>query len=202
MRELARCGIVRRYKRGSVLIHEGEHGDAIYIVLSGRLRAYSEGPEGREITYGWYGAGECLGEMSLDGGPRAASVMAVDDSVCAMIPRDVLRQRLADDPDLTFELISRVIRRARLATEHARGLALLDVAGRLVALLETLAQDAGDGTRVITQRLTHQMIAERIGASRIMVTRVMKELAESGHVRIDRRRIRVLRPLSATAHSG
>ena len=74
LRALAAKGEIRRYRRNTLLIEEGDFGDTLYLILSGRLRSYSSGDKGREITYGVYGPGEYLGEMSLDGGPRSANV--------------------------------------------------------------------------------------------------------------------------------
>jgi CRP/FNR family transcriptional regulator, cyclic AMP receptor protein len=85
LRDLAARGEVRRYRRGTLLIQEGDVGETLFIILSGRLRAYSVGDREREITYGVYGPGEYIGEMSLDGGPRSASVMTVEACTCVVI---------------------------------------------------------------------------------------------------------------------
>ena len=80
--ELAARGELRRYRKGTLLIQEGDHGDTIFIIQSGRLRAFSAGDNDREITYGVYGPGEYLGELSLDGGPRSASVITLEACTC------------------------------------------------------------------------------------------------------------------------
>ncbi len=195
LRELARRGIVKRYRRGTRIVEEGDHGDTMFVVLAGALRSFTEGPGGRELTYGIYGPGECLGEMSLDGGPRSANVVAHEASVCAMVTRATLRARLAEDPELAFTLITRVIHRARLATEHARGMAMLDVYGRLAAVLESQAVDDSEGARVLPRPTTHRELAGLIGASRVMITRLLNDLSAGGYIRIDDRRIRLLKPL-------
>ena len=130
---------MRRYRKGTLLIQEGDFGDTIFIILDGRLRVYSADDNDREITYGVYGPGEYLGEMSLDGGPRSASVITVASSVCAVVGRRTLERFIADRPEFAFELLSKVIRRARTATISARQLALNDVYGRLRLLLASLA---------------------------------------------------------------
>lgn len=185
LRALARRGEVRHYRRGTVLIHEGDHGDTLLIVLAGRLRAYASGEGGREITFGVYGAGEYLGEMSLDGGPRSASVETVEASVCSVVTRQTLQQYIAEHPEFAFELLAKVIRRARAATLSAKQLALNDVYGRLVALLGELATPGADGAREVRPRLTHQDMARRVGCSREMVSRLMKDLEGGGWVRVD-----------------
>jgi CRP/FNR family cyclic AMP-dependent transcriptional regulator len=176
LRALAARGTTRRYRRGTVLIEEGDLSDSLYIILSGRLRAYSAANNGREITYGVYGAGDYLGEMSLDGGPRSASVITLEASVCSVVTRQTLTQHIAEYPEFAFELLAKVIRRARAATLSAKQLALNDVYGRLRLLLDSLAQPTPDGGRVIHERLTHQEMAHRLGCSREMVSRLLKDL--------------------------
>ncbi len=143
---LAERGEIRRYRKGTLLIQEGDQGDTLFIILSGRLRAFSAGDNDREITYGAYGAGEYIGEMSLDGGPRSASVITLEASVCAVVARRTLERYIAEHPGFAFELLSKVIRRARVATLNARQLALNDVYGRLKLLLGALAMPQPDGT--------------------------------------------------------
>jgi CRP/FNR family cyclic AMP-dependent transcriptional regulator len=184
VRALAQRGVVAAYTKGTLLIHEGDVGDTLYIILSGRLRSFSvDAQSGREITYGSYGPGEYLGEMGLDGGPRSASVITLEPSVCAMVRRATLEQHIAENPGFAFELLSKVIRRARAATLSVRQMALNDVYGRLKLLLESLAVAQPDGSRVLGERLTHQEIANRIGCTREMVSRVMRDLETGGHVR-------------------
>jgi CRP/FNR family transcriptional regulator, cyclic AMP receptor protein len=199
LRALARRGEVRRYARGSLLIQEGDVGDTLYVILDGRLRAFSVSlASGREITYGSYGPGEYLGELGLDGGPRSASVIAVEPSVCAVVTRATLERHIAEQPGFAFELLTKVIRRARVATLTARQLALNDVYGRLKALLELQAgPPQADGRRALAERLTHQEMANRIGCTREMVSRVMRDLARGGYVDDGGGRLAILRPLPA-----
>jgi CRP/FNR family cyclic AMP-dependent transcriptional regulator len=183
LRLLALRGEIKHYPKLQRLIEEGSHGDTLFVILAGRLRAYSADERGHELIYGIYGPGEYLGEMSLDGGPRSASVVADEPSVCAVITRHTLRQHIAEHPDFALELIGRVIRRARVATQSARDMALLDAYSRVVRLLESLAAAQPDGTRRIDERLTHAEIAARVGCSREMVSRLMKDLERGGLAR-------------------
>jgi len=193
--ELAARGLLRRYRKGTILIEEGDRGDALYIIVSGRLRAFSSAANGREITFGIYGAGEYLGEMSLDGGPRSASVETVEASVCSVVTREILDEFIDERPAFAFELLSKVIRRARAATLSAKNLALNSVYGSLKQLLESAATPAADGTAVIGERLTHQDIANRLGCSREMVSRVMKDLETGQYLRHREGRLVIIRPL-------
>lgn len=188
---LAARGEARRYRKGMLLIQEGDQGDTLYIVLQGRLRAFSVGDNGREITYGTYGAGEFIGEMSLDGGPRSASVETLEATVCAVVTRTTLEQHVSAEPGFAFELLSKVIRRARAATLSAKQLALNDVYGRLKLLLEGSAVPQPDGSLWIADRLTHQQMAHYLGSSREMVSRLMKDLQDGGLVTVEGKGLRL-----------
>lgn len=192
LRPLATRGELRRYRKHSLLIQEGDRGDALYLILSGRLRAFSVGDNGREITYGVYDVGEYVGEMSLDGGPRSASVETVSPCVCAVITRHSLTEHIASHPEFAYELLAKVIRRARAATLSARQMALNDVYGRLKSLLESLALPPDEqGSRLLAERLTHQELAHRVGCSREMVSRVMKDLERGGWITPDQEGLRL-----------
>ena len=193
LRALARQGVPRTYTKGRLLIEEADTGDTLYIILSGRLRAFASADNGREITYGHYGPGEYVGEMSLDGGLRSASVEATERCVCAVITRRTLEAFIAEHPAFAFELLSKVIRRARAATLSARQMALNDVYGRLRIALDELAEPLDDEQRIIRERITHQDLANRIGCSREMVSRIIKDLERGGHLKIEDRRIVILR---------
>ena len=195
---LAALGIQRRYRSGALLIQEGETGDTIYIVLQGRLRAFLGDGNGKELTLGFYGAHEYVGEMSLDGGPRSANVEAVEASTCSVISRAVLLDYLAGHPEFALELMARLIRRARLATQSAGSVALIDVYGRLVRMLNQLAAapDAS-GERRLNERLTHQELAQHLACSREMVSRLLKDLETGGYIAVRERWIWLLKALPA-----
>jgi CRP/FNR family cyclic AMP-dependent transcriptional regulator len=183
---LAQRGVARAYPKDTLLIHEGDVGDSLYIVLAGRLRVFSvDDQQGREITYGTYGAGEYVGEFGLDGGARAASVITLEPSVCALVTRATLQAHIAARPEFAFELLAKVIRRARAATLTARQLALNDVYGRVKLQLEALAERMPDGRLRIPERLTHREMASRAGCSREMISRVLKDLETGGYVTLD-----------------
>ncbi|NZD58803.1 Crp/Fnr family transcriptional regulator [Sphaerotilus montanus] len=192
---LARRAVPRRYRKGVILIQEGEFGDTLYIVLSGRIKVFSIGPNDREITFGLYGSGEFVGEMSLDGGPRAASVITVEPTTCVVITRPTLLEHITQYPEFAFELLAKVIARARTATRDARNMALMDSYGRLVALIEELAVQQEDGTRRLVSRITHAEIASRIGCSREMVSRLLKDLERGGYTATIGRGLHILKPL-------
>jgi CRP/FNR family cyclic AMP-dependent transcriptional regulator len=199
LRALARRGELRRLRRGSLLISEGDRGDTLFIVVAGRLRAFGSGADGREVTYGSYGAGEYLGEMGLDGGERSASVEASEPSWVVVVTRPTLEAHLHADPAFAFELLAKVIWRARLATQNFKLIALNDVYSRLKTVLEAMApaEHAAGTPRVLDPAPSHQDFGSRLGCSREMVSRVMKDLERGGYVEVGRRRIVLLRPLPA-----
>ena len=195
---LAARGQLRTYRGGLLLIQEGDVGTTLYIVRSGRLRAFASGPGGKELTLGLYGPGEYVGEMSLDGGPRSANVETLEATTCAVVTREALLAYIAEVPDFALEMMARLIRRARLATESTRSVALIDVYGRARRLLEELAEPpAADGSRTLRERLTHQQIANHLACSREMVSRLMKDLDKGGYVTKREQRIVLLKPLPA-----
>jgi CRP/FNR family transcriptional regulator, cyclic AMP receptor protein len=183
LRALVQRGELRRFRKGAVIIHEGDVGQTLFIILEGRLRAYSASATAdKEITFGTYGPGDYVGEMSLDGGPRAASVDAQEASVCAIVTRRSIELYLQENPGFAFELLAKISRRARDATLSAKQMALEDVYGRLRRHLLSLAVEQRDGTWMIEPRPTHKAIAQSIGSGREMVSRVMKQLERGGWV--------------------
>lgn len=194
LRAIAASGVVRTYPKNTVLIHEGDTGDSLFIVLSGRVKVYASNDQGREVVIDFHGPGEYVGEMSLTGAPRSASVMTVEPTTCAVVARANFREFILAYPDFALHLIEKLIDRARRATENVKSLALSDVYGRLVRLLTTLARDV-DGRQVVPERLTQQDIAERVGASRDMISRLLKDLVAGGYLAIEDRTITLLRKL-------
>lgn len=194
LRTLAERGLVRTYPRHTVLISEGDRSDALFIILDGKVKVFVGDAHGREVVLGVQGPGEYFGEMALDAGPRSASVMTLEKSRLVIVPGDTLERFLAEHPDFALHLIHTLIHRVRTLTDNVRSLALLDVYGRVARLLLELARER-DGELVVTEPLTQQDIASRVGASREMVSRILKTLIAGGYIRIERRVITINRPL-------
>lgn len=197
LRALALRGTIRSFRRNSVIINEGAEGEALFVLLQGSVKVFSTDENGREITYGTIEAGDYFGEMSLDGGPRSASVMTVEPAICSVVSRAAVREHLGDEPEFALELVAQVIRRARAATETARNMALLDVYGRVVAALESFQGPGSAAEPVELRQLTHQAIASRVGASREMVSRLLKDLEKGGYVELGVKRIVLKKKLPA-----
>jgi len=130
--------------------------------------------------------------MSIDGSPRSASVITTEASTCAVVGRAQFRDFLHEHPDFALYLIGKLIQRARRATENVKSLGLSDVYGRLVRLLDGLAREL-DGRLVVAEKLTQQDIAERVGSSRDMISRLMKDLVAGGYLAVEDRTIVILK---------
>ncbi len=186
---LARAGRVQRFRKGVRLIAEGDSGDTLFVILKGRVKCYAQEPSGREVIFALQGPGEYFGEMSMDGGPRSASVLTLEPTTCTMLNRAEVHDFLRREPDFALELIDRLIACARRATEIARSIALQDNRARLQHYLAAQAQQGSDGSRWLPAKLTQQSIASSIGCSREAVSRLLREMQAQGLVRVVQRRI-------------
>jgi CRP/FNR family cyclic AMP-dependent transcriptional regulator len=195
LRALARQGDVCQWRKGMQITTEGDPADTLYIVLAGRLRSYSLGADEREITYAIYGPGDCVGDLTLDGSPRLASVQTLEPTVSVMVTRQTLHARVVADPALALELMAVLAGHVRQATLRLRQMALDDVYGRLRLLLEEVTLPRADGLREADPAPSHLEMSRRLGCSREMVSRVMKDLERGGYVRVGRRHVVLLRPL-------
>jgi CRP/FNR family transcriptional regulator, cyclic AMP receptor protein len=194
LRRIAATGVVRHFPKQTILIHEGDAGDSLYIIVSGKVKVYASSAAGREVVLGFHGPGEYVGEMSLDGAPRSASVITVEPATCAIVTRVQFQGFLAAHPEFARHLIETLIRRVRIATEDVKSLALSDVYGRLVRLLNALAT-VENGTTAVREKLTQQEIADRVGASRDMIGKLMKDLVAGGYLQVEDRTITFLKKL-------
>ena len=193
---LAEHGNTRPFRPNTILINEGDTGGSLYIVIEGRLRAYASSPEGRDVVLSELGPGEYLGELSLDGTSRSASVKTLEATTCCVVQAAQLPAFLAEHPEFALHLTQKLTRMVRRLTEQVKSLALQDVYGRMVRLLMELSDPVGE-ERVVREKLTQQDIADRVGSSREMVNRVMKDLTTGGYVVVRDGRHVILRKLPA-----
>jgi CRP/FNR family cyclic AMP-dependent transcriptional regulator len=192
VRKLAAHGVARSYPKNSIIITEGDIGDSLYIVLSGRVKVYLSDSSGRELVLAVLGPGEYIGEMALDNPVRSASVVTVEPSTLAVLTQARFLDFIEANPLSTLHLIRTLIARARSATDSIRSLAFMDVYGRVARLLIELAREE-DGELVVGEPLTQQEIAVRVGCSREMVSRIFKDLIAQGYIHVERRRIHIRR---------
>jgi CRP-like cAMP-binding protein len=191
--ELAKFGELvrdRSYPKGSVILFQDDPGDSLYIVRSGRVKVVLIGEDGREVILGVLEQGSHFGELALiDDQPRSAHVIAMEDSQLLILRREDFRRRVDANPSVAWALLCELSRRLRKADDKIGGLVLLDVPGRIARLLLDLAEESGGP--MIDKILTHQTIAQMIGASRETVSRSMKDFQEGGLIRVERRRIAI-----------
>lgn len=190
-------GTVRTYPPNTVLICEGDESDSLYLIEEGECKVISS-EDGRDVLLGFIGKGGFFGELSLlDGAPRSSSVITTRTSRVRTISGARFREYLAENPDAALALLQALAHKIRSLTERVRSLAVKDVYGRVVRVLMALSEDAGEGTREVTRRLTHQEIADMVGASREMVSRILRELTVGGYIEAEKQRIRINRKLPA-----
>ena len=180
--KIAVVATVRPYPKRAIIVTERDDTDSLYVMLSGKARVFVADEKGREVQLNQLGPGEYFGEVTLDGGPRSASVLALEDCKCAVVKRAELTSFIEQQPQLALHIVRKLARRVRDLTENVRSLALMDVYGRVARLLLELAEEQ-DGKLVIRENLTHRDIASRVGASREMISRIFSDLSEGGYVR-------------------
>jgi CRP/FNR family cyclic AMP-dependent transcriptional regulator len=191
---IARRAVTRAFPKNTIVVSEGDRTDTLHIVVSGRVKIYVSDEKGKEIVLNFAGPGEYFGELVLDEGPRAASVMTLEPSRFLIVPKEDLREFVAHSPDFALHLIRKLIRRVRVLTHDIKSLALMDVYGRVARMLLDLAVER-DGALVIEERPTQQEMANRVGASREMVNKILGDLASGGYIAVERDRITIARAL-------
>jgi CRP/FNR family cyclic AMP-dependent transcriptional regulator len=184
LRAISAHAQTRAFPRNAVVLNEGDRTDSLYIILEGRVKAFVSDPDGKEVVLSTQGAGEYFGEMALDEGPRSASIMTLEQSRFLVVPKSDFMDFLMKNPAVAIRVIEKLIHRVRSLTENVKSLALMDVYGRIARLLLELAVER-DGRLVISERLTQKDIASRIGASREMVSLILKDLTAGGYIRQD-----------------
>lgn len=179
----------RTFPKNAILINEGDDTDSLYIIQTGRVRVFMSNEEGKEIILNEQGPGEHFGELALlDDTPRSASVMAMERTQVSVISRQDFRDVLLNHPGIALSLIKDLSRRVRLLSENVKNLALLDVYGRVAKTLIGMARHI-EGRLTIESRPTQQDIANHIGASREMVSRILKDLETGGYITITKKQI-------------
>ena len=186
---------VRIFPRNAIVISEGDStADSVYLIRSGRVKVYLCSAAGKEVDLGVLEPGDYFGEMELDQGPRSASVVALERSELAVIRQSEFRKFLAENRDFAMRLILKLIARKRGLLKHVKSLALLDVSHRVARLLLEMATEE-NGKLIITQKLSKRDIANRVGATREMASRVFKDLVVSGYIELENEKITIAKRL-------
>jgi CRP/FNR family transcriptional regulator, cyclic AMP receptor protein len=188
----------RTYPKGAIIVNEGDEGGSMFLIQSGSVKAYLSDDKGKEVILSTEGPGEYFGELALfDEAPRSAFVAATEPCKVIVISKVQITEAIAARPRIAIALLKGLAVRVRALTENVRTLALLDVFGRLVKTLYSLATEKG-GELVIDQKLTQQDLANRIGASREMVSRIMNDLAEGGYIAVDGKRVTIRKKIPSS----
>jgi CRP/FNR family cyclic AMP-dependent transcriptional regulator len=181
--------ITRTFRKNTVVINEGDEARSLYIILSGKVKVFLSNADGKEIIINTQGSGEHFGELALlDDAPRSASVMTTEKSLIGVISKTDFVNLLTKHPELALKLTRELTQWVRLLSDNVKTLALMDVYGRVAKTLLAMAESE-DGHLVIDKRPTQQDIANRIGASREMVARIMKDLTIGNYISIDGKRL-------------
>jgi CRP/FNR family cyclic AMP-dependent transcriptional regulator len=195
LRLICECGATKTYPKHSIIINEGDLSDTLYIILTGKAKVYVSEADGREVTLSILGPGEFFGELSMiDEAPRSASVATLESTSLSLVSKAAFQQCIKKNPEIALKLMRVLSHRIRLLTENVKNLALLDVYGRVARTLENMAVSK-NGVQVIEQRLTHQDIANMVGASREMISRIMKELTTGNYLQFKEKQITILKKL-------
>lgn len=191
---LSECAVRRTVRRNTIVISEGDETDSLYIIESGRVRVFSNNEEGKEFILATMGPGEYFGELALiDNGPRSASVLTLETCVFLTISKEDLTAWLMQRPENAMALLRAMATRLRGISEDLTSLALQDVYGRVVRLLLREAREEEGG--LVTGPMTQQDIADMVGASREMVSRVLQELKRGEYISTRGKRICIDRRL-------
>jgi len=187
---------VRRYKARTVIMEKGDAASALYVILDGRIRIFAQGDDDKEITLNELTVGEYLGELALiTDKPRCASAITTTGTRLLVISKPQFAEFLATTPDAAPRMIHHLAEKVRELTQDVERLALQDVYGRLVSILRERAE-ATDG-RLITSPITQQELANLVGASREMISRIFKELKSGNYISLEGKRVVLQRDLPA-----
>jgi CRP/FNR family transcriptional regulator, cyclic AMP receptor protein len=180
---VAEAVIKRRFKRGELVVEQGKKSNALFIILTGRTRVFTSDARGREVILASMQPGDYIGEMSLiDNEPHSASVRAEVQTDVLMLGRLEFARCLPENTSMAYAVMKGLVQRLRSADRKIESLALMDVYGRVARALMEAAEVDNSGTTVIRDKVSRQDLAKMVGASREMVSRVMKDLEERGYI--------------------
>jgi CRP/FNR family cyclic AMP-dependent transcriptional regulator len=182
--------------RGEVIFAEGEPGDSLYIVLSGKVKVSRRAQDGRENMLAVMGPSELIGELSLfDPGPRTATALAITDTRLAKLKQSMLRPWITQHPEIALQLLHVLARRLRRTNDIVADLIFTDVPGRVAKNLLQMAKKFGnrEGDRIrVTHDLTQEELAQLVGASRETVNKALADFAGRGFLRLEGRGVVIL----------
>ena len=181
----------RRFRRGEVIFHLGDPGDALFVIVSGDVKISLPSETGEEAILATLGSGAVFGELALlDGAPRSASATALTATETVVLPRDRFRELIATEAPVRDALLASIAGELRRLTTHVEELHFLDITGRLAARLVRLAQDGGtrvpDGGIRLRKNLTQGDLAAMVGCTRQSVNKLLGQFTDDGFIRLER----------------
>ncbi len=186
--------VKKEFKRNQTLISQGDLSRSLFLIESGRTKVFSNDEDGKQTIFAFLGAGDYCGELSLlDAEPRSASVVALEKTKTLQLSYPQFDAFLKTHPELSYSIFRALTARIREIDETICSLTSLDIYGRVIQVLLKEAQET-DG-KMITHRLTQQDIAEMVGSSREMVSRILTELRKGGYIAIDKKCITIEKKL-------
>ena len=190
VRALADRTVPRSFPKNAIVVNEGDLTDSLFLIISGKVKVYLGDESGKELILDIKGPGQYFGEMVLDDKARSATVMTLEPAQFATLSRGEFTSVLLKHPKIALQVIKNLIRIARGLNENVRSLALLDVYGRVARVLMELAVEQ-DGKLMLPEKMTQKDIANRVGASREMINRILRDLSQGGYVTVDGGRITI-----------
>jgi len=186
--------VTRQFPKNTVIVSQGDDTDSFYVIVKGKVDVFLHNDKGKEIIINTLNVGESFGELAPLGGiPRQASIITTEDSTFGIISRQVFMDALLVKPSIGMRIIDLLITRIQDLTEEVSSLALEDVYNRVVRVLYKHAAEVGE--KLVTEKLTQQDIASRVGATREMVHRILKELKTGGYISIEGKHITIEKKL-------
>jgi CRP/FNR family cyclic AMP-dependent transcriptional regulator len=192
---LEKVAVKKSFPKNTILFSKGDETDSLYVIKSGTVKALIIDEEGKEMILSIHRPGEYFGEMSLiDKEPRSATLITKEPTELLIIHRKDFMKVFNSNPDMVYDLFKILLKRLRRATDKVENFAFKDVYGRVANLLNQLAKPVDD-EQVIEDKLTHNEIANMIGSSREMVSKILKELTDGGYISTDKKKITIHKKL-------
>lgn len=191
LERLAGAMRARRFRRGEVIFHIGDPGEALFIIVSGDVKISLPSDTGEEAILATLRPGDVFGELALlDGAPRSATATALGPTETVVLPRDRFRELIATEEGFRDALLASIAGELRRLTTHVEELHFLDITGRLAAHLVRLARDSGtpieDGAIRLRSNLTQGDLAAMVGCTRQSVNKLLGQFTDDGLVRMER----------------
>ncbi|QLG88378.1 Crp/Fnr family transcriptional regulator [Chitinibacter bivalviorum] len=188
-------GLKRNMAKGTFVFREGDPAESMYVLIEGRARCFASDNQGKEFVFMVVEPGDAVGEISLiDNEPRGWSCQCEEDSSFLMFSKQEFREAMEREPHVKDLVVQNLAAMVRHLSTTMKNLALLDVYGRVRALFESMLI-VEDGVEMVSQPLTQQAIADRVGSSREMIARILKELVFGGYIRLENKKIIIIQKL-------